>query len=462
MEGRWWRRPSARARALRSLSGSRFWLVALVVFVLSVFVSKAIFHSGSGFEDAAVYADLATASELAVPDEDLVQVASGPALDEAAVEVDADAAGPTLNVTTGHIASGGTVAQALAGQGVPPALIHDISRAMRGVFDFRRAHAGDFYALIRDENGGILSFEFYRGRRTIYRIEAEGDRLVASESQVPLELRVVRLGGVIQRSLSESMRALGERSDLVQAFADIFVWDLDFSTQTRPGDEFRLVFEKYYDREGFVGYGRVLAAEYRTAYREFVTVYFEDDEGYGDYFTPEGNSVRRTFLRAPVDYTRISSRYTKSRLHPVLKVRRAHEAVDYAAPSGTPVWAVADGEVVHVGRNGGLGRLVKIRHSNGYTSYYGHLSGYAKGLAVGRRVRQKEVIGYVGQSGLATGPHLDYRLHKGGRYLDPLKVRFPKGDPIPVKSRGRFNQTKELRLAELREAAPPLVLDAAM
>ncbi len=363
---------------------------------------------------------------------------------------------------TGRVALGGTLARSLAEQGVPQEDIHAIDASMRGVFDFRRARAGDFYALIRDEHGGIRSFEFYRGRRTIYRIEPQQGELVASKVEAPLVQRVVRLAGVIERSLSESMSALGERSDLVRGFADIFVWDLDFSTQTRPGDEFRLVFEKYYDREGFVEYGRILAAEYRTAHREFVTVYFEDDDGYGDYYTPEGNSVRRTFLRAPVDYTRISSRYSKSRLHPILKVRRPHEGVDYAAPIGTSVWAVADGEVVWVGRNGGFGRLVKVRHNNGYTSYYGHLSRYAKGLAVGRRVRQKEVLGYVGQTGLATGPHLDYRLEKGGRSVDPLKVRFPKGDPIPVKSLSSFDRTKELRLAELREAAPPLVLEAAM
>jgi murein DD-endopeptidase MepM/ murein hydrolase activator NlpD len=369
---------------------------------------------------------------------------------------------PTLQVVTGRVPRGGTLAGALRKNRVPPLLIHEIARTIGPLFDFRRAQPGDFYSLIQSEEGRLLSFEYHRGRRTIYRLEPGDGELVASENEAPLERRVVHLGGMIGRSLSESMRGLGERSDLVQSFADLFVWDLDFSTETRPGDEFRLVFEKFYDREGFVAYGRILAAEYRTAKREFMALFFEDGDGYGDYFTPEGNSLRRTFLRAPVSYTRISSRYSTSRLHPILKVRRPHEGVDYAAPVGTPVWAVADGEVIFVGRSGGFGRLIKVRHNNGYVSYYGHLSRYADSLKVRQRVRQKQVIGFVGSTGLATAPHLDYRLKIGGRYVDPMKVRFPKGEPISVTESSRFNEIKERRLTELRQASPSLVLEAAM
>ena len=203
-------------------------------------------------------------------------------------------------------------------------------------------------------------------------------------------------------------------------------------------------------------------AEYQGSNSEFVALLFEDDDGRTDYFTPEGNSLRRTFLRAPVSYTRISSRYSKSRLHPILNVRRPHEGVDYAAPVGTPVWAVADGEVTFMGRSGGFGRLIKVRHNNGYISYYGHLSRYAKTLKVRQRVGQKQVIGFVGSTGLATAPHLDYRLRIGGRFVDPLKVKFPKGSPISGDERLRFDEVKEQRLAELRQASPSLVLEAAM
>jgi len=450
---------------LFSHPGWRLWLGCFTVwFALCALAAYAMFRPdteapvATGVRLAAVdaqqQAPAAEPEEAALPD-----VAAGPVL----LLPRAAAVPPlTLQVVTGRVPRGGTLSGALRENRVRPLLIHEITRTIRPLFDFRRAQPGDFYSLIQGEEGQLLSFEYHRGRRVIYRLELSDGALLASENEAPLERRVVHLGGMIGRSLSESMRRLGERSDLVQSFADLFVWDLDFSTETRPGDEFRLVFEKFYDREGFVEYGRILAAEYRTAKRDFMVLFFEDGDGYADYFTPEGDSLRRTFLRAPVSYTRISSRYTTSRLHPILKVRRPHEGVDYVAPVGTPVWAVADGEVVFMGRSGGFGRLIKVRHNNGYVSYYGHLSRYAKSLRVRQRVHQKQVIGFVGSTGLATAPHLDYRLKIGGRYVDPLKVRFPKGEPISVTERSRFQEVKERRLAELRQAAPSLVLEAAM
>jgi murein DD-endopeptidase MepM/ murein hydrolase activator NlpD len=223
-----------------------------------------------------------------------------------------------------------------------------------------------------------------------------------------------------------------------------------------------MVFEKFFDKDGFVRYGRVLAAEYRSSKRNFVAVWFEDAPGHGGYFTPDGNSVRRAFLKAPVKYSRISSRYTKARLHPILRTRRPHEGVDYAAPVGTPVWSVANGKVIFAGWSGGFGRLVKVKHTNGYISYYGHLSRYAKGLRVGQTVSQKQLVGYVGMTGLATGPHLDFRLQKNGRFFDPLSVKLDMGEPIAPRSRSRFTQVLEMRMAELRAAAPEVVLEAAM
>jgi murein DD-endopeptidase MepM/ murein hydrolase activator NlpD len=359
----------------------------------------------------------------------------------------------SVKVVTGRIKKGSTLAQALRGQAVPPQMIDQIARGMRPVFDFRYARAGDSFALVRNGGGKLLSFEFQQGRRDIYRLRpGEGESLVATHREVPLERRTIHLSGKVHGSLFETMVALGEGPDLVHDFADIFAWDIDFSRQTRPGDRFRAVFEKFYDRDGFVRYGKVLAAQYSTGTDTFVAVYFEDDDGYGDYYRPDGSSVRRTFLRAPVRYTRISSRYSKSRYHPILKVRRPHEGVDYAAPVGTPVWAVADGVVIFRGWSGGFGRLVKIRHPNGYVSYYGHLSRYAEGVGKGDRVRQRQVVGYVGTTGLTTGPHLDYRLKANGRFVDPLRVRLPRGKPVYAKNRERFAEERDTLLRELEAA----------
>jgi murein DD-endopeptidase MepM/ murein hydrolase activator NlpD len=369
----------------------------------------------------------------------------------------------TLLITTGRVPRRGTLAGALRGAGVDPILVDQVARGLRPVFDFRGAKSGDFYALIRDNNGKLLSFEYQRGRSDVYRLEQNDvGALVAKMETAPQERRVLQLGGVVRSSLFESLRDLGERPELVYAFADIFAWDFDFSKQTRPGDEFRMVYEKFFDKDGFVRYGRILAAEYRASNKNHVAVWFEDQGGKGDFFTPDGNSVRRAFLKAPLKFTRISSRYTKARLHPVLRVRRPHEGVDYAAPTGTPVWSVAKGQVIFAGWSGGYGRLVKVKHTNGLVSYYGHLSRYARGLRVGQSIDQKQLVGYVGMSGLATGPHLDFRLQKNGRFMDPLSARIEVGEPIPPRAKPRFEQVRDMRLAELRAADPQIVLDAAM
>jgi murein DD-endopeptidase MepM/ murein hydrolase activator NlpD len=375
----------------------------------------------------------------------------------------APVASSALNVITGNVAEGSTVSKALRDQGVSAALVHKLATSLRPKFDFRHARPGDFFALILDSRGSILSFQYQRGRSDVHRLVRKSDgSLVARSEEAPMERRVVQLAGLVNSSLFESLVAQGEKADLVNNFVDIFIWDFDFARETRPGDEYRLVFEKFYDQDGFVKYGEVLAAQYISAERDLTAVFFEDEDGYADYYTPSGTSVRRSFLRAPLRYSRISSRYSNARLHPVLKVRRPHHGIDYAAPMGTPIWAVADGEVIHKSWNGGFGRLVKIRHRNGYVSYYGHLSRYAETLSVGDRVRQKQVIGYVGSSGLSTGPHLDYRLRIGGRFVDPMKVKFPSGTPISVMARSRFDATAQALLAELNSATPAVVLEAAM
>jgi len=369
----------------------------------------------------------------------------------------------SLTIATGRVPKRGTLAGALRGAGVSPLLVDQVARGLKPVFDFRRAHPGDFYALIRNERGELLSFEYQRGRGEVYRLDRDPNgALVAKKDVAPLDRRVLQLGGTVKGSLFAALVELGERPELVHAFTDIFLWDFDFSTQTRSGDEFRMVFEKFFDKDGFVRYGRVLAAEYRSSKRNFVAVWFEDQEGRGDYYTPDGNSVKRAFLKAPVKYSRISSRYTKARLHPVLRITRPHEGVDYAAPIGTPVWSVANGKVIYTGWSGGFGRLVKVKHSNGYISYYGHLSRFANGLRVGQTVSQKQLVGYVGKTGLATGPHLDFRLQKNGRFFDPLSVKLDMGEPISSSARARFDKVKDMRLSELRAADPEVVLDAAM
>jgi len=203
--------------------------------------------------------------------------------------------------------------------------------------------------------------------------------------------------------------------------------------------------------------GRILAARYNGAVGEHEAVYFETEEGRGSYFRPDGTSVERAFLVAPLRYSRISSTYSNARLHPILNITRRHPGIDYAAKEGTQLWAVADGTVIYRGWAGGSGNLIKVRHANGYVSHYAHLSKFAAGLSVGDRVLQKEVIGYVGHTGLATGPHVCFRVTRNGRYVNPLQIHSPAGDPVDAAHASEFARLRDSLLFDL---GPPPTLSA--
>jgi murein DD-endopeptidase MepM/ murein hydrolase activator NlpD len=365
-------------------------------------------------------------------------------------------------ITEGEISRGQTLSTSLRERGVSAAAVHRIATEMAPVFDFRYAHPGDSYRLTQDENGDVLFFRYSRSPLEHYTIERQGEGYRATLHEPELVRRRARIAGVVSTTLYEAVEALGEEAELANDFAEIFAWDVDFSRTVQPGDEFSILYERLLlkgdDRtETYVRPGRILAGRYTTGLQEYTAIYFEQAEGKGGYYRTDGSSVQRQLLRAPLNYRRVSSRFSHSRLHPILKVRRPHLGIDYAAPYGTPVWAVADGKVIFRGVRGGLGRLVKVRHANGYVSYYGHLSRYPKGLRVGQWVHQKEVVGYVGSTGISTGPHLHYQLMKYGRAVDPAAVRTPAGDPIPGAARERFAEVRDDLLREL-DPTPLVVL----
>ena len=343
-----------------------------------------------------------------------------------------------LQIVEGSLRRNQTLSSALGARGVSTGTVHTIAVGMRPVFDFRYSRPGDDFWLARDAVGAFVEFRYSRSsveRYLLRRIgEGEDAKFVASAYEPDIELRPTLLAGVVYTSLYEAMQQLGESGELAHDFAEIFAWDVDFSRNVRPGDEFRVLYERRIlvedGREEYLGPGRIVAARYTNADDEYDAVYFETAEGRGGYYRLDGSSVERQFLRAPLNYRRISSRFTSSRLHPILKVRRPHPAIDYAAPMGTPVWSVANGTAIFRGVLGGLGKTVKVRHTNGYVSFYAHLSRFPKGLDVGDRVRQKQVVGYVGSTGTATGPHLDFRMQQNGRYINPASVQAPPGDPI--------------------------------
>jgi murein DD-endopeptidase MepM/ murein hydrolase activator NlpD len=245
-----------------------------------------------------------------------------------------------------------------------------------------------------------------------------------------------------------------DRARVIDLMDRVFQWQLDFSRQIQPGDAYRLAFEREVRPDGTMRTGRILAAELVNGGRPLHAIWFDlHDDGVGGYYDLQGESLRRAFLKAPLEFRRISSGFNMNRFHPILNTRRPHIGVDYAAATGTPVMATADGTITVRGVQGGYGNLVEIRHANGFVTRYAHLNGFASGLRAGARVSQGQVIGYVGMTGLATGPHLHYEMHRSGRPVDPLNVDIPAGDPIPAEYLERWSVEADVRFALLDMAA---------
>jgi murein DD-endopeptidase MepM/ murein hydrolase activator NlpD len=295
------------------------------------------------------------------------------------------------------------------------------------------------------------------------RVMRDEDGFAAQVVETPLEIRTGQSHGRIDTSLFAAARSVGVSSPIIMQIAnEIFGWDIDFALEIRPGDEFSVVYEKKYQDGQYLGDGRVLAAEFINAGHAYRAVRYESEDGeIADYFTPEGRSVRRQFLRAPVDFTRISSNFNLRRMHPILNRIRAHKGVDYAAPRGTPIKAAGDGRVEVAGWQGGYGRVVILAHGGGISTVYGHMSAFAKGLKRGQRVRQGQTVGYVGQTGAATGPHLHYEYRLNGVHKNPRTVALPTAEPIPPGYLADFKTRSGPLLAELDQTKNAVVAKVA-
>ncbi len=254
----------------------------------------------------------------------------------------------------------------------------------------------------------------------------------------PLETRTRTLSGKIEHSLFEAMSAAGGHDSTTLALADIFAWDIDFVNDIQPGDTFTVTYQEVYDHGKYAEDGPILAARFVNDGHEYLAVRYVSPDGHVGYYTPDGRSLRKAFLRAPLEFTRVSSPFSLHRRHPILNLIRAHKGVDYAAPIGTPVRAAGDGRVIVAGRKGGYGNVVMLDHAHGITTVYGHLSRFARGLHVGAHVAQGTVIAYVGMTGLATGPHLHYEFRVNGVYKNPQTVSLPDAVPIDASLRADF------------------------
>jgi murein DD-endopeptidase MepM/ murein hydrolase activator NlpD len=351
-----------------------------------------------------------------------------------------------------------TLEAALVRSGLERADATVVIGLLRGAVDMRRLAPGERLLVTRDAADAVIALTYWRSPIERYELSRAENGWTLRAVRVPVETRIAVVSGRLEDSLFASMDRLGEGPALTAAFVSLFEWDFDFAADSLPGDRFRLLVEKRFGGDQFLGYGGILVAQYRSAGRApLTTVSFADGQGRDAYYDASGRSVKKMFLRAPLAFTRITSGFSHARLHPILGGVRPHLAIDYVAPPGTPVRAVADGIVIGSGWNGGNGISVTIRHARGYETMYNHLS--AATVRVGERVRQRAIIGRVGATGLATGPHLDYRVKKNGQFVNPLGERFIPGEPVSARRKPAFDQHLEGLLERLERedttADPP-------
>ncbi len=331
----------------------------------------------------------------------------------------------------------------------------ELTNSLQSVMNLKRSLLGDSYFVNLDSTGAIERFEYTPGiEETIIAERLEG-KLISRKEHMPLDRSIRATGGMIEDNLYSAIVDLEGRKAgiLVERLAEeIFGWDIDFSSDPRPGDRFGMVFEEYFRDGQFIRYGIILSAEYRSRKKIHRAVYYEDPQGNRGYYNPDGSAKRKMFLKLPLEYfKRVSSGYTHRRFHPILKRYLPHFGIDYAASVGTPIRATADGVISYKGWKGPNGRLIKIKHKRGYESSYGHIYRYHKGIKKGKKVKQGQVIGYVGSSGRSTGPHLDYRLKKNGEFINPQKENILTADPVGKEYVSNFLAVKDEMIGKLDE-----------
>lgn len=322
--------------------------------------------------------------------------------------------------------------------------LHAIMSLGKPTRSLKNLRPGESITLQRDSNGRLSGLIHKKNLLESLEVVRNKDGFTAKKIILKPEVRVAYAMGEISSSLFEAGQAAGLPQSLTMELAAIFGWDIDFVLDIRSGDQFRFVYEEHYLDGEKIRNGNILAAEFINRGRSYRAVRYTNDRGRADYYTPEGLNMRKAFLRTPVDFRRISSRFGK-RKHPILNRMKLHTGVDYAASRGTPIRATGDGKIIFRGRKGGYGKAVIIRHGSKYQTLYAHMSSYNRKARFGSKVRQGQIIGYIGSTGRATGPHLHYEFRVHGRHRNPLTVKLPSASPINKRLKQDFlNQTRGL------------------
>ena len=352
-------------------------------------------------------------------------------------------------IIKGTVAQGDT-ATALLSDFFSAAELQELGQQCKPVFPLSRLSAGQAYRLCLNDNA-FERFEYDIDRDEQLIISREAESFSIEKIPIPYTTETARVRGTIESSLFEAVTGTGESDVLAMNLADIFAWDVDFILDIRQGDSFQALVEKRYRDGQPAGYGRILAAEFTNQGTTFQAFLYQDGDRHADYYDADGQSLRKAFLKAPLSFSRISSGFTTRRFHPITKTWKAHPAIDYAAPTGTPIKSVGDGVIIKKGYTSGNGNYVKIRHNSSYETIYLHMKGFAKNIGQGKRVAQGQTIGYVGSTGLATGPHLCFRMYKNGAPVNPQRVKAPAAQPIDKSNLADFKVRKNALLAQLTE-----------
>ncbi|MDR0676028.1 MAG: M23 family metallopeptidase [Elusimicrobiota bacterium] len=324
--------------------------------------------------------------------------------------------------------------------------IYKVINLLSTSIENRYVKIGQLYEIEKSTDGIFKAFSYYPTPIEQYRVFVSNNN--ENESGITFEIEILKeelktkyniLEGAIVSSLYEAIVNVEKGTPLIAVeLTEIFAWQIDFLTETRQGDKFVILYETLDTDGGYSKFNKILSAQYMSKNYEYSAFLFKNSNGETSYYDENGKTLKRAFLKSPLNYKRISSHFSTSRMHPILKYRRPHLGIDYAATSGTPVVSIGDGKVVFAGWNGGFGNLIKIRHFNNYESWYGHLKGFAKGIKVGTHVKQGGLIGYVGMTGLATGPHLDFRFKQKNSFINYLTLKIPLSFSLPKNEMDTF------------------------
>lgn len=369
-------------------------------------------------------------------------------VDEPEVDPEPAIIKPAENWQQVKVKSGDSLAKIFSSLGLTAKNMHEVLEADAAAKTLTRIFPGEEISFLI-EDGRLTALRYPVDESITLHVDSTAEGYETALVATPLERRLAHASATIDSSLFLAGKAAGLSDNLIMQLANVFAWDVDFALDIRSGDAFILVYEELYRNGEKIRDGDIVAAEFSNRGRHFRAVTFTDSHGNREFYSPDGKSMRKAFLRSPVDFRRISSNFNPNRLHPKLGVKRPHRGVDYAAATGTPIRAAGDGKIVHLGTKGGYGRTIIIQHGSKYSTLYAHMSRYAKGLSKGSRVRQGQTIGYVGSSGLATGPHLHYEFLVNGVHQDPITVPLPEAEPIAQHLMAEFLVQTAPQIAQL-------------